>query len=311
MSATYHTAAIRDLICAVYYTDDELRVLCFDYFREVHDAVEGMSRQQKITQLIQYAERYDLVERLLEIIRQKNARRYEEFRPRLQTPEWLQSVARAGGTGIQRPTTIIAEQSQPLRPSPVQPVPQPPLEIRLNVDSIRRQVAALNACTDFFSKAEDVLKIVAHLQMTIEFQNSICANSPWESARRGQEGLTTACDDLGINVIALVDGLAAADIGPRPVTLEVAGKLRKAQGEAELIKEQLRDECEEITRLADAADDATPLQDGRGQIKEKLRALNRKVGEVSAATAAVRKGLYDDIVRCVKQLTTLIPTDKE
>jgi len=279
-----------------------------------------MSRQQKITQLIQYAERYDRVERLLEIIHQKNALRYEEFKPRLQTPErvhsrkhaeWLQSVARAGGTGIQRPTTIIAERSQPLRPSPVQPVPQPPLEIRLNVDSIRRQVAALNACTDLFSKAEDVLKIVAHLQMTIEFQNSICANSPWESARRGQEGLTTACDDLGINVIALVDGLAAADIGPRPATLEVAGKLRKAQGEAELIKEQLRDACEEITRLADAAEDATPVQDGRGQIKEKLRALNRKVGEVSTATAAVRKGLYDDIVRCVKQLTTLIPTDKE
>ena len=57
MIPTYNAAAIRDLLNTT-FSDEEIAVLSFDYFPSVYDNfASGMSKGQKIQQLIDYCRR--------------------------------------------------------------------------------------------------------------------------------------------------------------------------------------------------------------------------------------------------------------
>lgn len=57
-------AELRQFIMS-YFSDDELNTFCFDYFREVlNNFTVGMTKSQKVIDLIGYCERRDLMENL-------------------------------------------------------------------------------------------------------------------------------------------------------------------------------------------------------------------------------------------------------
>ena len=71
--------AIRQLL-TVACSDPELTRLCFDHFREVYETFSsGMSKPQKIQNLLEYCERSLEVERLLDLVQAQNPRQYARF----------------------------------------------------------------------------------------------------------------------------------------------------------------------------------------------------------------------------------------
>ena len=59
------TAAIRSYLTAA-YSDDELTILCADYFRDVADTfAAGMTKPQKIQLLLDYCQRRELLPSLV------------------------------------------------------------------------------------------------------------------------------------------------------------------------------------------------------------------------------------------------------
>jgi hypothetical protein len=83
----YNTGTIRQLLDAA-FGDEELTTFCFDYFRDVYKAFSaGMSRQEKIQRLIEYAEKKILLDDLLDHIAQLNPRAYRRFASQLETRE--------------------------------------------------------------------------------------------------------------------------------------------------------------------------------------------------------------------------------
>lgn len=74
---------VRELINAA-FNDEELIICCYDHFRSVHDQFStGMSKGQKIQCLLDYANRYGQVERLLALIEQLNPSQYTRYKDRL------------------------------------------------------------------------------------------------------------------------------------------------------------------------------------------------------------------------------------
>ena len=66
------------------FADAELRRLCYDEpdFREVYEQLsEGMGKDQVIDKLIEYADRRDLIERLLALTKEQNPERYKKHQP--------------------------------------------------------------------------------------------------------------------------------------------------------------------------------------------------------------------------------------
>lgn len=83
LASGWSTAAIRELLTAA-FSDDELTTLCFDHFRPVYQEFStGMSLGQKIQRLLDYGERYQQVEKLLAIVRERNPAQYARFERRL------------------------------------------------------------------------------------------------------------------------------------------------------------------------------------------------------------------------------------
>lgn len=77
----YHTAAIRKLLFEA-CTDEELTILCYDYFRPVHDQfTAGMSRRWKIYLLLDYCEKQGQLDELLNRIQEINPNQYTQFVP--------------------------------------------------------------------------------------------------------------------------------------------------------------------------------------------------------------------------------------
>jgi hypothetical protein len=82
----YDTAAIRDLLTAA-FGDEELDTLCFDRFRPVFEAFSGgMSKTQKVQRLVEHCERRVSIERLLEVVRERNPAQYAHSEARLLQP---------------------------------------------------------------------------------------------------------------------------------------------------------------------------------------------------------------------------------
>jgi hypothetical protein len=76
----YNTAAIRNLLAAA-MSDEELTTFCFDVFRPVYEEFSaGMSRLQKIQQLLDYCIRHDRVSELLTAVESTNPYQYDRFR---------------------------------------------------------------------------------------------------------------------------------------------------------------------------------------------------------------------------------------
>jgi nucleoside phosphorylase len=79
----YDLAAIRELVNAA-LGDEELSILCFDIFREVHEKfAAGQSRTARIQMLIEHVERHGLHDQLLAEVKKINPRRYAAMAPRL------------------------------------------------------------------------------------------------------------------------------------------------------------------------------------------------------------------------------------
>ena len=70
---------IRNLLTAA-FSDSELTNFCFDHFSEVYEAFgSGMSKPQKIQELLDYARRHLEVERLLHLVEAQNPSQYARF----------------------------------------------------------------------------------------------------------------------------------------------------------------------------------------------------------------------------------------
>jgi hypothetical protein len=83
VESEWNTAAIRDLVNAA-FSDQQITTLCFDRFRAVHDEfAPGMSKGQKIQQLLDFCVRQNQVGRLLAEVQQRNPAQYARFAPRL------------------------------------------------------------------------------------------------------------------------------------------------------------------------------------------------------------------------------------
>ncbi len=81
---TWDMGTIRQLLSAA-FSDGELTTLCFDYFRPVYDELgSGMGKSAKIQRLLEYCERQNLIEMLLERVEKENPRQYRNFAQRLQ-----------------------------------------------------------------------------------------------------------------------------------------------------------------------------------------------------------------------------------
>jgi hypothetical protein len=77
--ANSYTATIRRLITDA-LTDDELDILCYDYFRPTYETLSSaQSRTAKIKILIEYCDRHNLFPQLLKEIQRLNPARYREF----------------------------------------------------------------------------------------------------------------------------------------------------------------------------------------------------------------------------------------
>jgi hypothetical protein len=77
--ANSYTAAIRRLISEA-LNDEELDILCYDYFRPAHETFSStQSRTAKIKILIEYCDRHNLFPQLLKEIQRLNPARYREF----------------------------------------------------------------------------------------------------------------------------------------------------------------------------------------------------------------------------------------
>jgi hypothetical protein len=81
----WNTAVIRDLLAAA-FDDSELKTLCFGHFDAVYaDFAEGMSRGEKIQRLLGYCERHVQMDRLLQLVRERNPAQYARFENRFRT----------------------------------------------------------------------------------------------------------------------------------------------------------------------------------------------------------------------------------
>jgi hypothetical protein len=80
---TYNTAALRELLNAA-FSNEELTTLCFDYFPEVHNNFSaGMSKGQKIQQLLDYCTRREQIPTLLPVIQAHNPVQFARYEGRL------------------------------------------------------------------------------------------------------------------------------------------------------------------------------------------------------------------------------------
>ena len=78
---SYNLAEIRQLIRSL--TNPELSDLCLDYFREVYDNTEGQTKDVRIRQLLDYADRHREIPKLLAEIAKINPIAYREYQTRV------------------------------------------------------------------------------------------------------------------------------------------------------------------------------------------------------------------------------------
>ena len=65
----------------------ELCSFCFDHFRQVYENfAEGQSKDMCALKLVEYADRYGQIDKLLTLIRERNLHQYERFKLQLQDP---------------------------------------------------------------------------------------------------------------------------------------------------------------------------------------------------------------------------------
>ena len=92
-------AELRQLVMT-YFSDDELNALCFDYFPEVlNNFTTGMTKSQKVIELLSYCERRDLMENLHAALAILRSEPYQELIDSLPT---LKPKARVEGRDPKR-----------------------------------------------------------------------------------------------------------------------------------------------------------------------------------------------------------------
>ncbi len=68
--------------------DQEVDLLCYDYFRDVYEAFSvGMSKRTKIQLLVETCDRQGRFNELLELVKRLNPHQYEQFKTRLYRSE--------------------------------------------------------------------------------------------------------------------------------------------------------------------------------------------------------------------------------
>jgi nucleoside phosphorylase len=83
-SSTYNLAALRELLNAA-FSDEELMTMCFDRFAEVYNNFSlGMSKGQKIQQLLDYCLRREQLPMLLTEVEKRNPVQFKRYSGRLQ-----------------------------------------------------------------------------------------------------------------------------------------------------------------------------------------------------------------------------------
>ena len=83
----YNLAAIRELLVAA-FGDEDFVVFCADHFPAVRQQfTTGQTQGQRVQLLMEYAERYGLLTKLLAAIEETNSYQYSRFSSRLGSPE--------------------------------------------------------------------------------------------------------------------------------------------------------------------------------------------------------------------------------
>ncbi len=312
MSPKYNTAVVRELIQAV-FSDEDLRITVYDSddFRPVYNQFAiGMPMRMMVHKLIEYAEQYERLDELLEIVRQRNEEKYREFEPRLlksasgvierpRTP----GLSTAGWT----PSTFTAKPTQPAEDTSTFAPPQF-TRIRLGVDR-------LSAYTKLFDETEEILNLFGRLSEAAEHQIQIPL-AEWKGDARLdlQYKLIPSFDDLSMSVTRHRRNLDNAKEKlldeHRDSVTELADELRQAQevADVEEIKKGLRNSCAQIAKTSGTSAEAEILAQCHGQLKEGLVNLINAADSMCQPTRHIRKYLYEGIRQCVKELATLIGT---
>lgn len=75
----FSSGAIRKLLNEA-LSDEDLKTLCYDYFRPVYDEFGSqMSRQEKIQLLLEHCERRQQLDELLTYVKKTNPKQYNRF----------------------------------------------------------------------------------------------------------------------------------------------------------------------------------------------------------------------------------------
>lgn len=81
----FNTAAIRQLLFEA-FSDEEINTFCFDYFLPLYqNFAQGMSKSDKIQQLLDYCARHGELERLLLLVKEENPYQYGRYIEQNQT----------------------------------------------------------------------------------------------------------------------------------------------------------------------------------------------------------------------------------
>lgn len=79
ITRVYNIPALRQLLSKT-FSDDQITFIAYDYFRPVYDQFSaGMGKHYKLQRLIEYVERTQKFDELLELIKEENPAQYEAF----------------------------------------------------------------------------------------------------------------------------------------------------------------------------------------------------------------------------------------
>lgn len=121
---SYNTAAIRQLL-QVTFNDQELTILCFDYFRSVYDKFASeMSYISKIHLLIEYCDKHEEFDKLLTLVKESNPKQYDKFSPSLEDYPKKQKV-------------VVHRESQRAKISVLHPIADRNYELKAFITSLK------------------------------------------------------------------------------------------------------------------------------------------------------------------------------
>ncbi len=235
----YNIGVVRQLVGAA-FGDQELQDFCMDYFYEVYKQfTQGQTKSERVRMLVDYADRKERLDELIDGVREKNPAKYREYERRLLKSETI--------TSFEGP----------------QPAGQPPAVAFAPIDQMRDDVERLRAYIDLFSEVLTTLEKLTKLADTVK-QGLANSEQEWWKGTMARSyilaQLVPALDEVSTGLMRYTNLLEAKRPElrdeHRDEVLTKTATLRKAWEDAEKIKVSIGNDCDDLLLLADSSADA-------------------------------------------------------